>query len=95
MELELANGRLVVGPGRPCFRALAAHDLELHAGRSRGVAKVVMRTPKDVAAAIERLNGEELGGRRLTLCHDRLEPREDAAAPPNPYATEDGPMDVD
>jgi hypothetical protein len=41
-------------------------------GSSRGVAKVVMRTPDDVATAIGRLNGEALGGRPLTLCLDRL-----------------------
>jgi hypothetical protein len=41
-------------------------------GSSRGVAKVVMRTPDDVATAIGRLNGEALGGRPLTLSLDRL-----------------------
>ena len=41
-------------------------------GRSRGIAKVVMRAPTDVVAAIERLNGAELAGRKLTLSHDRL-----------------------
>ena len=70
-------------------------------GRSRGVAKAVMRAPSDVVTAIERLNGEALGGRQLTLCHDSLQPREDAAAPSNGIRTEtqisveDGLMDLD
>ena len=68
-------------------------------GRSRGVAKVVMQSPAAAVAAIESLNGKELGGRPLTLCHDRLQPREDVVAPPNPNGDEefkdDGPMDLD
>ena len=64
-------------------------------GRSRGLAKVVMRTPDDVATAIRQLNGEALGGRPLTLCHDRLQPRGHLLAPPNPCLEEDGPMDLD
>ena len=67
-------------------------------GSSRGVAKVVMRTPDDVATAIGRLNGEAFGGRPLTLCLDRLQPPRyggQMLTPPNPYLEEDGPMDLD
>ena len=65
-------------------------------GRSRGVAKVVMRAPGDVVTAIERLNGKELSGRPLTLCHDRLQPRENTVALSSTDAFEDdGPMDLD
>ena len=48
-------------------------------GRSRGIAKVVMSAAGHVVTVIEALNGEELGGRPLTLCHDRLQPFESAA----------------
>lgn len=50
-------------------------------GRSRGIAKVVMRAPTDVVTAIEKLNGEHFGGRPLELSHDRLSP---TSMPPRP-----------
>ena len=36
-------------------------------GRSRGFAFVEMTTPEGAAAAIEQLNGKEVGGRNLTV----------------------------
>ena len=36
-------------------------------GRSRGFAFVEMATPEAAAAAIEQLNGKEVGGRNLTV----------------------------
>ena len=56
-------------------------------GRSRGVAKVLMRAAIDVATAIEMLNGKTLAGRTLTLCHDKLKPCNGA---PQPYPSTSG-----
>ncbi|MBA2340255.1 MAG: RNA-binding protein [Pyrinomonadaceae bacterium] len=36
-------------------------------GRSRGFAFVEMATPEEAAAAIQQLNGQEFGGRALTV----------------------------
>ena len=36
-------------------------------GRSRGFAFVEMATPEDAAAAIEQFNGQDFGGRNLTV----------------------------
>jgi RNA recognition motif-containing protein len=44
-------------------------------GRSRGFGFVEMATPEDAAAAIEQLNGKDLGGRNLTVNEAR--PRTD------------------
>ena len=43
-------------------------------GRSRGMAKVVMRAAIDVDAVIEALDRVQLGGRALLLHRDRLQP---------------------
>src|SRR2546422_9997127 len=44
-------------------------------GRSRGFGFVEMATPEEPAAAIEQINGEEFGGRNLTVNEAR--PRND------------------
>lgn len=41
-------------------------------GRSRGIAKVVVRHPADAVTVIEELHGKELDGRVLEFSHDRL-----------------------
>jgi|SRR5690242_4060443 len=43
-------------------------------GRSRGFAFVEMATPEDAAAAIEQMNGKEVGGRALKV--NEAKPRE-------------------
>ena len=43
-------------------------------GRSRGFAFVEMSTPEEAAAAIEQLNGKEVGGRALKV--NEAKPRE-------------------
>ena len=41
-------------------------------GRSRGIAKVVVRAAADARTVIEELHGKDLGGRALHFAHDRL-----------------------
>lgn len=43
-------------------------------GRSRGFGFVEMATPEEAAAAIEKFNGKDLGGRNLTV--NEAKPRE-------------------
>jgi RNA recognition motif-containing protein len=46
-------------------------------GRSRGFAFVEMSTPEEAAAAIEQMNGKEVGGRALKV--NEAKPRENRA----------------